>query len=184
MEFTNINNFFSSYSIATITIGLIVTVIVCLINYFWKNMPRVLRAYAPVVLAVILNFAYDMIFIKGQFIFTSEALYTGLLSGSLATVFTALTNKIKSGEDFSLDASVILIEEILSGYLVGENKKLAVQTIIDILNEPINKERTQLLEEVCAVIKKYSADGFSHTEILAISELIVQTAYSFKINEK
>lgn len=183
MEFTNIKNFFSSYSIATISISIAVTLIVFLISLFWKNIPRLLKAYAPIILAVVLEFAYDMIFIRGEFIFTVEAFSTGLVSGSLATVFMAFINKIKNGQDFSFDASVILIEEILSSYLKGENKKLAVETILSILKDDL-KEEKQMLDEVCAVIKKYSADGFTHAEILAISELIIQTADSLKPKEK
>ncbi len=180
MELSYLKNFFSSYSLATVLIAVLSAVIVLVVNKFWKNMPRLVRVYAPIVLALILEFSYDIIFVSHKFIFTVEAFSTGVISGSLATLFIAFINKYKSGEDFELDATVILIDELLGGYLSGKNRKLALSAITAILGDSNISEDKKRLDEVCAVIKKYSADGFSQAEILALSELIIQTAKSIR----
>lgn len=71
--------------------------------------------------AVIAATAADMIFFKKAFALSADALYTGIVCGSLAAAVTAFALKPRDGA-ISADDAFALLSDLLDGYADGNRK--------------------------------------------------------------
>ena len=177
MDFILLKNFFADYSLPTVIIALTVGVGCFFANKFLKNkIPQFVLLVAPFALSIIFYFAYDMIFVSKAFVFSSDALIAGLLCGSLSTIVKSAVLRISKGKPLPVSATVLLIENIISGYVTD-----AYQTAVSLENL-INEDKA--LEEQCDAIAnviKLNADkNISEDELTVITTLIIQAVKTLK----
>ena len=85
MNYFLLKNFLSSYSLPTLLIALCVAFGCYLLEkLIKKQISGMIKAQLPFIIAILVYFAYDMIFVSKAFVFKDDALYAGILSGSLA----------------------------------------------------------------------------------------------------
>ncbi len=178
--------FFEQNSVSSLIISLIVAAIVIVLDLTIKGFNPFLRAISPFLIATLLAVAYDMIWSTGAFILRADALYSGLLCGSLASVLRAIVAKIRSGDSLALSPTEFLIDGILDGYFKGDIKVAAVQAIAAFLEAKDDLENKnvaeKLTEEISAVLKEYAKDGLDEAETNALARLILQATRSLRNN--
>ena len=178
--------FFEEYSVSSLVISLIVAIIVISLDLTVKGIKPFLRAVLPFLVATLFAVAYDMIWCLGDFSLRADALYSGLLCGSLASVMRAIVAKIKSGEAFMLTPTEFLVDGILEGYLIGSEKCAAVKAIAAFIEAKENLDHQaaaeKLMEEISAVLVEYAKDGLDKAEIDTLARLILQAAKSLRNN--
>ncbi len=122
MDYVYLKEFFSNYTLPTIIIALFVGIATLIYDRFLSGkLPTIVRSYAPFILAILLYFAFDMIFVSKAFIFKKNAFYAGVLSGSLSVIIVSSIDRIKRGKPLSLSTTAMLIESIITGYVAEEN---------------------------------------------------------------
>lgn len=180
MNYEFIEKFFSSYGLSTIVIAAICFGIsLALSKLVASKFPILIKSQMPFLLSLIIQFAYDMIFVSKAFVFTEEAFAAGILSGSLAVIAIASINKIKRGEYIGLSATAILIEGLLDG-IVPETclaaTAIALESIVTEAKE--EQEKDDLINDIVDVLKLNSETTLSDNELKGIAEMILQTVYS------
>jgi len=122
MDYVYLKEFFSDYTLPTLIIALIVGIATLIYDRFLSGkLPAIVRSYAPFILSITLYFAFDMIFVSKAFTFKKNAFYAGVLSGSLSVVIVSSIDRIKRGKPLSLSTTAMLIESIITGYVIEEN---------------------------------------------------------------
>ncbi len=154
MDYGNIANFFANYSLPTLVISLIVAIIVEVIDLATKNkIPSKLKGYIPAILAIILQFIYNSIFVYKQLAFNLDVFYSGIMCSSLSTIFSVFIEKLINGTLTKKEAVILLIEGVISGFVPdGSQNKIAKE--INLLIKKVTDEQEaldgilQLLQEV------------------------------------
>ncbi len=176
-------NFLATYSLPTVFIALAVGIFsfLCRKTAFDKINPTV-KNYFCFFLTIILYFAYDMIFVSKAFIFKDDALYAGILSGSLAKIISATLKRISDGKPSSLTAVKLLIEELICE-IADENLLSATALSIEKLfaKETDNKI---LKEQIVNILASNAVKPFTLYEYESTALLIIQAVKSIKQNCK
>ena len=177
MDFILLKNFFADYSLPMVIIAIIVGVGCFFADKFLKNkIPQFVLTVAPFVLSIILYFAYDMIFVSKAFVFSSDALIAGLLCGSLSSIVKSAVLRISKGKPLPVSATVLLIENILSGYVTD-----AYATAVSLENL-VNEEKA--LEEQCdniaCIIKENANKTIEEDELTVLTTLIIKAVKTLK----
>lgn len=179
MDYILLKDFLAHYSLPTLVIASVCTVFSLICDRFLKNkLPKLIRSYAPFILAILLYFAFDMIFVFKAFVFSENSLYAGILSGSLSFVIFKAIKKIASGKNLTLTATALLIEGLLEGYVnqsaIGEtalalDKLLTAQDKLD--------DQTAVTE-VLLTLKDKSEINRTEEELFNLAILIVSAVKS------
>ena len=180
MNYAFIGKFFSSYGISTILIALACVGISFALDKLFAGKIKVLfKSQIPFACALIIQFAYDMIFVSKAFVFTEKAFAAGILSGSLAVIAIASISKIKRGEYIGLSATAILIEGLLDG-IVPETCIAATAIALEqiIIDSQEENEQEELIKEIINLIKLNSDTKLSDSELGKIAEMILQSVNS------
>ncbi len=177
MDFILLKNFIASYSLPTLIIAFSVCVVTILLNKFLsEKISKTLFRYLPFLLAILVNFVYDMIVIK-QFCFREHAFYLGVLSGSLSLVFYGAFNKLKKGQFVGLTPTVLLIEELLID-LVDKDKITKTALSLENLIAQNNEDEQSLIAKIIDVLKLNSSCVLGYDELLKIAYLIIKAVKS------
>ena len=120
-----LQDFLVSYSLPTLIVAIIVCTFSLTLNKFFDKLPKLLKVYLPFLLAIVLYFAYDIIFVLKTFQLRQETLYAGLLSASLSAILSTSLKKLFQGKPVSVNKTLLLIEGILEGYV---NQSCLTQT--------------------------------------------------------
>lgn len=194
MEFALYTEFFSSFSLPTLIIAIIVATACSIADKILKDkISYAIKNQIPFILSVILNFLYDAIFVSFELAFSGEALLSGILSGSVATIITTLVSKITNGEciDANKGATLLLIEGLLRGLLPDSAITEAAFAIEQILlgsdknssqtdgEDFIKHKEKQTIEQIVSIIKQNKTDVQINVEsdeqLYVIAELIIQS---------
>ena len=170
MNYNYLTEFFASYSLPTIIIAIIVAVVSLLVNGFLKDkLNAIIRTYLPFAFAIILYFAFDMIFVFKAFIFKEQTLYAGILAGSLSMVITSIINRIRKGKPLTVSQTILIIEGILNGYIPEQNLSSTAKA----LESEIEKSQTPCVDTLAQIIKNNSSTQLDNDEYLLIARLIL-----------
>ena len=179
MELNLLKEFLLSYSLPTIIIAVAVGFVGFLTEKFINvKIPQFILTYAPFIVAVLLYFAYDMLFLVKAFYLRSESLYAGILSGSLSVIIKETVKKIVSGKPVNLSATTLLIEGLITGYV-----KNGAITKTAILVENILRERKDEQDDVkfeVATALKNNSDGLDEQDLLSLASLIITSVATIK----
>ena len=177
MNINYIDEFFSSYSLPSIIIAIIIAVICIVIDKFLlKKVSFNIRAYLPFLLGIVFYIMYELIFKGNVKVFTRYILTAGLVSGSLAGVIFAIIRKVISGKGVKnvLSPLALLIESIIFP-IVCENKlESAVKSIEKLLNET-DEDATEehVTDKVADELSRHSSENITKIEIFTSAKLIV-----------
>lgn len=180
MDLFLLEDFFTSYSLATVLIATVSSVISLVINYLFKDkLHRIISAFLPFILAVICYFIYEFIIISEQFLLSEKYFYAAVMCGSLSTVITSIINKIRSGKPLSLSPTLLLIESLLSEFV---DQKVLSSTAIEIeqmINEHIEDETISLRDKILGKIKKVSPN-LTVTEARFAATVLIEAVKTLK----
>lgn len=178
MDYILLKDFLATYSLPTLLIALVCAVVSFFINkLFYKKLPRIVIAYLPFILAIILYFAYHFIFVLGRFEFTESIFYAGILSGSLSVIIYKSAQKIASGKPLPLSSTALLIEGILQEY-ISENK--IFETVISIEKLILSCTEDQSAKTQIAEKLRTCTNNLSVEEIDRLAQLLVSATKSLK----
>ncbi len=178
MENAYLTDFFTTYSLPTLIIAIIVWVITYVLDRFLsEKIPFSLRAYIPFALAIILYLCYDMIFVSHAFILSLNGVYAGILCGSVSLIINGIVNRIKKGKPLSVTQTVLLIEAIISGYVQAEALNATARSVENILKE---QAESASLDEIASMLQLNSDKECSYDEYLKVAELIMTAVFSKK----
>lgn len=168
----------TTYSLPTIIISAIICVVSLTLNKFFSKLPKLLKAYLPFLTAIILYFAYDMVFVVKDFVFREETLYAGIFSGSLGTIICSIIKKFSQGKLTTVDNTLLLIESILEGYIdqnIISSTALEIQALLFLNAGDEGFSEKQVID----AITKASTD-ISYIDICYLAKLIIAAVKSVK----
>ncbi len=191
MEFQFYSEFFSSFSLPTLLIALIVSIVCALTDKLLKDkISYAVKNQIPFILSVVLYFIYHLIFISRAISFDNQIFLSGIVCGTVSTVMTNLFARIKRGDvNTSASATVLLIEGLING-LVPECIKTDVaikleQALVglDLLSQGQTQKETQhdnAKQVILSIIKANLSTDFdvNDEQLLALAELIIKSVYS------
>ena len=167
----------TSYSLPTIVIAAIVCTASLTLNKFFNNLPKTIKVYIPFLMAIVLYFLYDMIFVIYDFAFRSESLYAGIFSGSLSAVISSSITKLLQGKPINTNATIVLIENILSGHI---DQKVLSKTASKIENlMTFNNDDDFVQQNIVAILTEITSE-LSHIDICNLAKLIIVAVNSIK----
>ncbi len=172
MDYLFLQDFLVSYSLPTLIIAFVVCLVRLILNKFFGTLPKLIKSYIPFLLAMILYFVYDVIFVIKQIIITSQTFYGGLISGSLSAIIFSTITKICKGRPVGSNATILLIEGILNDYVTQEALS---KTAIEIEQALSSNEGTVLEQQVINTLT-YNCLELSSTDIIYLTKLILSTA--------
>ena len=172
-----LQDFLVSYSLPTLIVAIIVCTVSLTLNKFFDKMPKLLKVYLPFLMAILLYFSYDMIFVLKAFTFRNETLCAGVLSGSLSVIISSSLNKIFQGKPFNVNKTILLIEGILEGYV---NQSCLTQTayVIEqiLLTCTDNVEKEKQVENAL----RENGEQIIEAEVSSLTKLIIEAVSSIK----
>ncbi len=185
MNYVELLDFLAVYSLPSIIIAIIVALAKLLCDRFLaKRLSPALISGLTFILSLLLNFGYDCLFVKKAVYFGEETLTAGIIGGSLASLFSALYYKVKSGKiTDALDGVELIIEGILRNYVKSDLLLSAVVTVKDLIEEALPKENydhARLTSDIADAIRECSEDGITDEEIKAVTELTVEAVKQLK----
>lgn len=171
MNFVSIKEFFALYSTPTILLATLVGVI-CLIldKFFSKKIPLAIRNYTPLLLSILFSFAYDMIFVIGKFTFSESAFAMGLVSGSISLIIKSILCKLFSGKGIDFNPTVMIIEQLILGYVANESITKTAVLIAEIIFNEINEEESK--QQIAQAIADNSTENHQNEELISLADLI------------
>ena len=167
-----LETFFTDYSISTLIVSFVALIIVTVIEGIMKeNFNSFKKTYAVFIISVILQVAYDVIFIAESFRLESEAVLAGAVSGSLSLALSSFIKRILQGKGLPSSVEGLLIEELIKDY-VDVEKITETAMYIESL---INNEKDDMLEsKISLVIIENSINGISQSQALRIAKNIIE----------
>lgn len=169
-----LQDIFTSYGISTIVISIIVCVLRLALERFFKKIPKLLLTYIPFVIAILLNFLFDIIFISKCFTLNTNVLYSGLVSGSLSAIIYSAIKKNKDEDLSNTTASILLIESILKGYIDQSVLTKTAQEINTLLLAE-NANHQSIIDTLKKVCKNLNT-----VDITYLARLIIRAVNSIK----
>ncbi len=169
MDYLFLKDFLVSYSLPTLIVAGISCIVRLIFDKFFSNLPKVIKSYIPFFSAIIFYFAYEIIFVLKQVYFTKEAFYGGILSGSLSAIFYSTISKICKGKPVGTNATLLLIEGILNGYIAQD---LLTKTALEI-EKVLSIEDGTLIEQQVVDTLTYNCSELSSAEIVHLARLIL-----------
>ena len=177
MDYILLKDFLAYYSLPTLIVAVIVVILTLLSDKFLGDkIPELLRSFMPFILSIVIYFAYDMIFVCGKFVLKTDALYAGILSGSLSVIIFKSIKKVMNGKPLTLSATALLIEGIIESY-VSENVLIDTVNAIEALFSDESKKDT-IIDDVKELLSISTENATSEEELLKISALLVKAVKS------
>jgi len=179
MNFVSIKEFFSLYSMPTIVIALFVATITIIAEKFLsKKIPLALRNYAPILLSILFSFFFDMILVTKEFNFSESAFAMGLVSGSISLVIKSIALKLFSGKGINFNPAVMIIEQLILGYVANESITKTAVLIAEIIFNEISEEDSK--RQIVEAIMSSSESEYTSEELVSLADLIHSSIKNLK----
>ncbi|MBE5737684.1 MAG: hypothetical protein E7348_04715 [Clostridiales bacterium] len=167
----------TSYSLPTIIIAIIVCSASLTLNKFFNRLPKTIKVYIPFLMAIVLYFLYDMIFVINDFTFRSETLYAGIFSGSISAIINSTITKLLQGKPINTNTTILLIEDILRGYI---DQKVLSKTASEIENLLLFNTDDDLTQKNIVALLTEITSELSQMDICNLAKLIIVAVSSIK----
>lgn len=166
----------TSYSLPTIVIAIIVCSASLTLNKFFNRLPKTLRIYIPFLISIVLYYIYDMAFVLHEFAFRSETLYAGIFSGSVSTIISSSITKLLQGKPINTNATIVLIENIMRGYI---DQKVLTKTASEIEKLLFDSDQDLRQKNLIALLTEITTE-LSQMDICNLAKLIIVAVDSIK----
>lgn len=120
----------SKYGITSVIIVLISTTVWLIIDKINSKRLEKIKNYVALIISVILQIAFEMIFIKKEFALGEETLTTGIITGSFSTAVCVFIKKLRNKKAVIFNPTRLAIEGLLEG-IVPEDDKEGVAVCIE-----------------------------------------------------
>lgn len=168
-----LETFLTDYSISTLIIAFIASIILLVAESVYKDrLTPSHKIYIPILICVLLQIGYDILFVLEAFSIRSDAIIAGAVSGSLSIAICAFIKKIISGKPLPTSVTELLIEELIKDY-VHVDKISETALYIESLIK--NENGDELESKISLVIYENSIDGISKTEALRVAKNIIES---------
>ena len=180
MDVYLIKDFLLSYSLPTVIIAGVVALVNLVMHLIFKEkLPVFIKNYLPFVLSVVSYIAFEMIKLK-QFILSADAIYAGVLCGSLSTVIVSALKRISKGQGVGLSASVLLIENLLKGLISDENLSATAQSMDNFIAQNRAGDNDLILG-LFNILKDDNTHNLTDEQITKVVTVILKTVLALKI---
>ncbi len=178
MEYVYLKDFFATYSLPTLIIALIVSLITFILNKFLSHkLSLSARSYLPFIIAIATYLAYDMLFVCKAFKINVNSIYAGTLCGSISLIIGGALARIKKGKPLSVSQTVLLIERLLTGFVQAESLTQTATAVDALLAD---NEEDANADSIAEAIKENSVDGIDESEFIRLAKLIITAICSSK----
>ena len=123
-----------------------------------------------------------MIFCVHAFTIRLESLSAGMLSGSLTLIILSSIKRISNGEPLNLGITVMLIKNLISGYVSEDKEIFTAQTIDSLINLNGENETEQLTYDLVSILKENSVNVLPDYEYRAVAKIIFRAVKALKTN--
>ena len=174
MNITQFNDFLNTYGLPTVIISAVISIIVFLIDRFFKDkLPYGISGYIPFILGIALFIIYDMIFNKSDFAISEESIYSGLVCGTIAGIVCAFFKTFP--KDCSLSTGALAVYSVISEYVV-ENSAISLSSKIEnaFYSQFENKE-DELIESIALLLEENAKEQYLEYDFKGIAKLCVTT---------
>lgn len=185
MNYQNVSDFFSYYSLPSIVIAVIIAVTCFILDKFvFKKSSHSIKNFLPFLMGIFLYIMYDLIFIGTTPIFSAETLSMGLVCASLSLVFFSIVKRIsehKSLSVLSLSPVALLIESIISTIVKDAFLSETVSDIENLLSsndEGDDDEKT--LKAIAEIIYSKSHESILENECFEIARMVLESVKNLK----
>ena len=181
MDYIIIENFFKKYSLPAVIIAIGVSAILIILRCVLKDkINRFYKTQTPFFISVFLYVVFDMIFIAKDFYISSQAIYSGVLSGSLSGVIVSIAKRIIEGRPVVISATALLIESFLEGYISDD--ELFVTAMQIEAHFKVECSDQEMVDKVISTLKNSSAEFESDEHIHQTASLIIHAVKLFDQN--
>ena len=137
----------SRYGMKTVIIALIATTISFITEKLCKDKFAEFKSYFPLVYSIIFEYVSNAITVR-SLVFTADAFYSGLITGSLATAFSVFIKKIASGKSVDFFDDVFFIEGLLPTSVPSDKRTETAKLILSVFNSKNGKTSYPKLAEL------------------------------------
>ena len=184
MEITETINFISKYGLASVIAAIIICCITIIADIFLKDrIPALVKVYAPFVIGTAVGIVYGLIKLGKNFYFTEEYISSGLLIGSLSTIFYSIFNRIKESKTLLLkdglpDKYFLLAENVVKEFVLPESINSVSETVSKLLEEfsCFNSDDTLLKDNIVAEIIKNKKPGITEKDVKNAVSILIEYA--------
>ena len=176
MDFYFLKDFFVNYSLPTVIIAFAVAIFSVITNKFLsQKIPSSTRNYLSFLSSIMFYFAYDMIFVKKAFVFSLDAFYAGILSGSLSTIIFTAICRIAQGKTVGFSATCLLIEGIIKGHVEDGALTATALALEKLFNQSSDEPIIEQVKQILAV-----NSSLTEEETEGVAKLIVDAVNALK----
>ena len=111
-----------------------------------------------------------MIFVICEFRFSESAFAMGLVSGSISLVIKSIVAKIISGKAINFNPAVMIIEQLILGYVASESITKTAVLISEIIFNEISEEESK--QKIVETIKTNAQVEYINDELVSLADLI------------
>lgn len=164
----------SSYGVKTVIIAIVATIVYLICDKFFAEKLKTFKNYVALAVSVILEVAFEIIFVTKTLSVSSECFYSGIITGSLATALGVFIRKLKNKKPVTFNATRLAIEGLLEGVVPAENKEGVAMLIENVYTENKGKLSTAelSLEINNQVNKTFGLSINEHTVLIIITEML------------
>lgn len=148
MELNSIQSFFSLCDQKTLTIAICVSIMVTVLRKILKDKLSVfISLYLPILLSIIIQLVWTGIIDGFNTAFTIETVYSGLITGTLSSIVTAIAIRTISGSSIR-SPELMFIEGTLSEFIKKDALKQVSVEILQAINNPAIEDLPKALQMI------------------------------------
>ena len=175
-------NFLTTYSFPVIVITVFVgTLSFVLDKFLFDKIKATTRNYLTFILAIILYFTYESLFVTKSFTLYESTIYTGVLIGSLSTMVNCLLNKIFNEHSIS-DALGVVIESIINEIIADSAISATVHSLEKLFASELDEKK--LKEQIVNILAVNAVNALTLEEYERVATLLIRTIKSLDENSK
>ena len=165
--------FLSAFSLPIILIALLTLPISILADKFlFAKLPDIVKTLFPFAVSCIIYLLYGYFF-GSEHGFDLQTLSSGLICGSLSSIFITFINNLKSGK-INFDPLALSIQGLVK-YYVKDSYSLSIR-IANVIRANYTAENSEKLQDILTVILKKSCENIKSEDIKTVSDEILSYA--------